>query len=156
MIKKLWEKIWLSKRKNDFEFDTVKDINSHFRLEGEKLKALPALYISRQFGKTNDLLSEIFNCSEVEKKCIEIQWKNISHLNTLLSMKKKGITCWDDKTEKVYDDEIVNQMYKFDISVVITFGSAGRKAWQSEEKWISPYDRTDACDRLCGAFCKKT
>lgn len=118
LIKKQWEKIWLSKRTNDFEFEAVKDINIHFRLEGEKLKALPALYISRQFGKANDLLFEIFNCSEIEKKCIDIQWKNISHLNALISMKKKGITCWDDK---VYDDEIVKQMYKFDISVVITF-----------------------------------
>lgn len=81
-------------------------------------ESLPALYISRQFGKANDLLFEIFNCSEIEKKCIDIQWKNISHLNALISMKKKGITCWDDK---VYDDEIVKQMYKFDISVVITF-----------------------------------
>ena len=46
LIKKQWEKIWLSKRTNDFEFEAVKDINIHFRLEGEKLKALPALYIS--------------------------------------------------------------------------------------------------------------
>lgn len=121
LIKKQWEKIWLSKRTNDFEVEAVKDINIHFRLEGEKLKALPALYISRQFGETNDLLSEIFNCSEIEKKCIDIQWKNISHLNTLILMKKKGITCWDDKADKVYHDEIVKQMYKFDISVVITF-----------------------------------
>lgn len=47
--------------------------------------------------------------------------EKLSHLNTLISMKKKGITYWNDKVDKVYDDEIVKQMYKFDISVVITF-----------------------------------
>lgn len=121
LIKKQWEKIWMSKRNNDFKFDKVKDIDIHFRLEGEKLKALPTLYSSRQFGTTNCALSEIFNCSDVEEKCIEIQCKNISNLNTLISMKKEGITCWNDKAEKVYKSEIVKQMYKFDISVVITF-----------------------------------
>ena len=121
-IKEQWKKVWLSKRNNDFKLDKVKDIDIHFRLEGEKLKALPALYISRQFGKTNELLDKIFNlnCSEIEEKCIDIQWKNISYLNTLLSMKKKGITCWDNMADKVYEAEIVKQMCKFDISVVIT------------------------------------
>lgn len=32
LIKKHWEKIWLSKRTNDFEVEAVKDINIHFRL----------------------------------------------------------------------------------------------------------------------------
>lgn len=51
LIKKQWEKIWLSKTKNNFEFDVVKDINSHFKLEGEKLKALPVFILADNLEK---------------------------------------------------------------------------------------------------------
>ncbi|MCQ5141454.1 CHAT domain-containing protein [Enterocloster bolteae] len=120
LIKKQWEKISQLNGKNDFKFNPVKDLDIHYRLEGEKLKALPVLFISRQFGKTTDLLSEIYNCTDVEKKCIDIQWKNISHLNTLNSMNDMGITHWDDKANKIYDKEFINEARKFDISVVVT------------------------------------
>ncbi len=119
LIKKQWNELWMYNKSEDF--DKMNDINIHFRLEKEYLKALPVLFLSRQYGKANDLLSEIYNTIDIEKKCIDIQWKNISHLNTLISMNNQGITSWDDYAVRIYDDIQIIEASKFNISAVITF-----------------------------------
>lgn len=128
LLKMQWEQLWSHYQENDFDFDKVPDMDIHFWLHEEKLKALPVLFLSRQYGAVNELLNSIFNCSDIEEKCVDIQWKNISHLNTLVAMGRQGITAWDQTANKIYDEIRLEEMSKFNISVVITF--PGVSKWQ--------------------------
>ena len=126
MIKKQWNQLWQHTKTEDFNM--VNDINTHFWLYAEKLKVLPVLFLSRQFGRTNDVLSKIFNSTDLEKDCTNIQWTNISHLNTLISMGSKGITSWDKNLfRNLYKETLITETHKLNISVVITFPGISKK-----------------------------
>lgn len=124
LVKMHWNQLWQHRRTDNF--NVVKDINTHFWLHAEKLKALSVLFLSRQYGRANDLLSKIFNSTDIEKECIYIQWKNVSHLNTLISMGSTGITSWDEKANDLYTETYKEEADKFNFSVVITFPGVSR------------------------------
>lgn len=119
LIKEHWDILWKNNKSDDFQ--KVRDIDIHYKLENEYLKALPVLFLSRQYGETNDTLSEVYNSTDIEEKCADIQRKNIARLNTLIAMGNKGITTWDNQASKLYDSIIMTELSKFNVSIVITF-----------------------------------
>lgn len=116
LVKVQWNQLWQHSKTD--KVTVVNDINTHCWLKTEKLKALPVLFTNRQFGNTNELLSRIFNCTDIDKECLSIQWENASRLNALVLMRRKGITSWD---ENLYKETLIEEAKKPNVSVVVTF-----------------------------------
>ena len=125
LLKVFWNKLIEIHKPNDF--DTVKDIDKHFLLENEYLKALPLLDLDRQFSTIDNTLNKIVNTENLEKECINIQWNNKVRLNTLVNMSNHGIDIKRDNFEDVYNQTYQLESQKFDVSVVITFPGVSKK-----------------------------
>lgn len=117
-IKNMWNFLWMNCKAK--EFNKVDDIDVHFKLDNDFLKALPILFRSRQLGIINDVLSKIFNTNDFEKECLEVQWKNAVNLKALVSLNNQGVTPLD-YDEKKYINLLSVEARKFDISVIVTF-----------------------------------
>lgn len=121
----IWNK--LQKECTLQEFRPIVHINSHFILKDECLKALPLLYLDRQFDQLDHTLSKIYNSQDIEKDCIQMQLKNKTKLNTLISMSNSGITIENINFSEIYKKTYKLEYSKFDVSVVITFPGVSKK-----------------------------
>ena len=119
LLEKLWMELW---QKSKTEGETiVPDMDIQHILRDEYIKALPTLFYSRQFGRTDEFLSRIHNSTNsVEEDCVAAHWNYTVHLKTLVSMQNQRNTEWNDLTEQIYIKEHEKATKEFGISVVIT------------------------------------
>ena len=95
LLEKLWMELW---QKSKTEGETiVPDMDIQHILRDEYIKALPTLFYSRQFGRTDEFLSRIHNSTNsVEEDCVAAHWNYTVHLKTLVSMQNQRNTEWND------------------------------------------------------------
>lgn len=93
----------------------MQDIEKHFLLENEHLKALPLLDLARQFSTIDDTLNKIFNSENVEKECINIQWRNKIRLNTLVNISNQGMNIERSNLKDIYKKTYDLELQKFDV-----------------------------------------
>lgn len=62
------------------------NIDEQYIFEGEYLKALTLLFLARQYNNIGEVLSKIYNSSNLEEKCIEMHWKQNTKQNTLMEI----------------------------------------------------------------------
>lgn len=116
LLKKLWMALW--EKCKTTEYPIVPNIEIQHILSGEHLKALPALFLSRQFCETDTFLAQIYSSMDVEKDCIASQCEYIVRLNALIAMHKQGVREWDSL---LYETEWEKALSKLELSIVITF-----------------------------------
>lgn len=116
LLKKLWMDLWEHSKAGGYPI--VPNIEVQQILSGERLKALPALFLRRQFCGTSAFLDRICSSMDVERDCIVAQLEHTTHLQTLISMRKQGIVKWDPQLYKKEQEKVIAELK---ISVVITF-----------------------------------
>lgn len=124
LLKDLWMKLWQMCRTEDEEI--VRDIEVQHILHGEYLKALPALFYSRQFGQADQFLSKIYNSHSIEQDCVTAQWHNMAHLGTLLLLQSQGVT-EHTLTKQVYTAAHEKASAEVGLSVVITLPGVAKQ-----------------------------
>lgn len=62
MIKKIWEE--LIKREGVGKDKLVQDAGKHYYLKGSRLKALPVVFMARQYGRVDDVLQRIYAATD--------------------------------------------------------------------------------------------
>lgn len=128
LLKMQWKELWNYCQHNYPNFNKVPDLDIQFLLHEERIKALPAVFFSRQYGHTQKLIESMSGCSDVEKECIKKQWHNIVHLKTLVAMRHQGIVTWNQTADLIYEKIRIKEMNKENVSVVLTF--PGVPSWQ--------------------------
>lgn len=118
LLKKQWNELYNYTQNQDY--DVVSDINIHYWLNNEYLKALPLMFLARQYGNTNEILQKVFNAINVEAKCIELQYRQIAHQNTLMDLHELGFHDLDSASLR-YEEKYLNEMKAGSLNVVITF-----------------------------------
>lgn len=101
-------------------YSSITDIDTQLILRDEYIKALPTLFLSRQFGDVNNFLSKIYNCENLEDAIIQSHWCYLARLNTLVSLGKQGVTTAEEFAERhkeQYEKEFESQR----VNLVITF-----------------------------------
>lgn len=124
LLKRQWHELWnLSNQENLKKID---NIDKQYLLKGEYTKALPLLFLGRQYNQTDQLLQKVYNSSCIERTCIELQRGQITHQNTLMEIHKKGIH-EITKAEKIYESVYKEELQKRDMNVVITFPGVSKQ-----------------------------
>lgn len=124
LLKEHWIK--LSDRLKPDGYERISNIYDQYLLKDEYIKALPLFFLARQYKNIDEMLQHIYNTSNIEKTCIEVQWKQITKQNTYMEMYKRGIRDIEI-AEKVYNDIYIKQAEKFDMNVVITFPGVSKQ-----------------------------
>lgn len=128
LLKNIWATLWENCKSE--EYDAVPDLDIQHILQGDHIKALPTLFIARQFGRTDDLLSKVYNSSDMESALISSHWNYLAHLNTLISLTNRGVSEWNAATVDLYEKGITKEMEKLRPSVVITFPGISKRQTQ--------------------------
>ena len=124
LLKKQWNELYNYTQNKDYEM--VSDINIHYWLKNEYLKALPLMFLARQYGNTNEVLQEVFNSINVEEKCVELQYRQIAHQRTLMNLHESGIHDLESASLR-YDGIYLEEMKAGSLNVVITFPGIPKK-----------------------------
>lgn len=125
LLKTLWMELWQTCKTDASSI--VPDIGVQHILRGERLKALPALFFSRQFQQTDGFLMRIYNSTDVEKDCIKAQWNYTARLQALASMRAQGVAVWSEAAGRLYEQELKKAAARSGVSVVITFPGVARR-----------------------------
>lgn len=110
LLKTLWNN--LHKQHKLKGYSTVRDIDAQLILRDEYIKALPTLFLSRQFGEINNFLTKIYNSDNLEDAIIQSHWYYLARLNTLVSLGKQGVTTAEElakRRKEQYEKEFKSQ-----------------------------------------------
>lgn len=118
ILKKHWGE--LSNKLKNNKYEKLLNIDEQYIFEGEYLKALTLLFLARQYNNIGEVLSKIYNSSNLEEKCIEMHWKQNTKQNTLMEIQKRKISDYE-KVKKVYRELYKEEAHKFSLNIVITF-----------------------------------
>lgn len=118
LLKKQWNELYNYTQNKDY--DVVSDINIHYWLKNEYLKALPLMFLARQYGNTKEVLHEVFNAIDVEEKCVELQYRQIAHQSTLMNLHESGFHDLESASLR-YEEKFLEEMKVASFNVVITF-----------------------------------
>ena len=114
----LWKNLYEIHR--SAEYSVIPNIAKQFVLRGEQLKALPTLFLSRQFDGCEDFLSKIFNSTDLDSTIIQSHWNYLARLHTLISLGEQGITTLD-AFKKLYKKQFDEEFSKLLVNTIITF-----------------------------------
>ena len=89
-------------------------------LRDEYIKALPTLFLSRQFGDANNFLAKIYNSENLEDAIIQSHWHYLARLNSLVSLGKQGVTTAEELVER-YEEQYEKEFKSQRVNLVITF-----------------------------------
>lgn len=118
LLKILWNNLNSHYKLNGHS--VVRDINTQLVLHDEYLRALPTLFLSRQFGDVNNFLSKIYNSENLEDAIIQSHRYYLARLNTLVSLGEQGVTTAEEfakRHKEQYEKEYESQR----VNIVITF-----------------------------------
>lgn len=118
LLKMLWEDLYKHCKLENYS--EVKNIDVHFILRDEKLKALPTLFLSRQFGDINNFFERIYNSKNLEDSIIQSHWHYLTRLNTLISLGEQGVVTAEELSSK-YEEQFDKEFKKIKVNTVITF-----------------------------------
>lgn len=118
----LLETQWINlyKQNKSHKYPILPNINHHFLLKDELLKALPTLFLSRQFNDTHNFFTKIYNSTDPESTIIQSHWNYLSRLNTLISLSEQGVTTLE-ALRKMYDGQFEKEFSKLQVNTIITF-----------------------------------
>ena len=118
ILKEHWVK--LSDRLKQNEYNKISNISNQYFFKEEYLKALPLLFLARQYNNIDRILQQIYNSLNIKKECIEAHWRQNTKQSTLMEIHRRGI--FDFETvKKIYDDVYEKEAKKFNLNIVITF-----------------------------------
>ena len=118
LLETLWIKLY--EQNKSHKYPILPNINHHFLLKDELLKALPTLFLSRQFNDTHKFLTKIYNSTDLESTIIQSHWNYLSRLNTLISLSEQGVTTVA-ALEKLYDGQFEKVFSELQVNTIITF-----------------------------------
>lgn len=124
LLKTLWEK--LQENYKSEEYSALSNIGTPIILQNEYLKALPTLFLSRQFQDVDSFLQKIYNSNDVEETIITSHWNYLSRLNTLFSLNKQGVTT-PEEMNLLYEKQFKKEFDNLKVNVVITFPGIPKK-----------------------------
>lgn len=128
LLKRVWMSLWQGNESE--EYPIVPDIDVQHILCDEQIKALPSLFVARQFKSTDEFLAKVYNSDSIEKELIQMHWSYMSRLNALISMINQGVCEGNEVTTDVYWERFEKESEKLQLSVVITFPGIPRKQKQ--------------------------
>lgn len=67
--------------------EKLADIDKQYLLDGEKQLVLPALFMARQYEKSDYVYNSVFNSVNIFETCTNLIWKQLLHHNALMSCK---------------------------------------------------------------------
>lgn len=111
------------------EYPVIPNIEKQFVLRGEHLKALPTLFLSRQFDGCEDFLSKIFNSTDLDDTIIQSHWNYLARLHTLISLGEQGITTLA-AMEQLYQQQFNKEFSELQANIVITFSGIPKRQMQ--------------------------
>ncbi|SEL98306.1 CHAT domain-containing protein [Butyrivibrio sp. ob235] len=119
-INDIWQK--LIEREGLAAEEIVLDIDKHYLLRGECLKALPVVFLARQYGCVDRVIGTIDASSpeRVDDVIAEIYAKIKNHNNALVSLRNKGVDSLTEETYYIVDEEEERQKGIFRANVVMT------------------------------------
>lgn len=118
LLKTLWNN--LHEQYKLKRYSAVRNIDTQLILRDEYIKALPTLFLSRQFGYINNFLTKVYNSESLEDVIIQSHWHCLAQLNTLVTLGKQGVTTGEELTEH-YDEQYQKEVNSQGVNVVITF-----------------------------------
>lgn len=124
LLKEQWLK--LSKCAKQDGYEKISDIDNQYLLKGDYIKALPLLFLARQYKNVDETFQKIYNTSNVEKTCIELQWRQTTKQNTYMEIHRRGIHDIEG-AEKIYENIYLDEAKKLDMNVVITFPGVSKQ-----------------------------
>jgi len=117
LLKTLWNN--LQKQYKLKGYSTVRDIDTQLILRDEYIKALPTLFLSRQFGEINNFLAKIYNSDNLEDVIIQSHWNYLARLSTLVSLGKQGVTT-SEELAKLHKEQYKKEVKSQRVNVVFT------------------------------------
>lgn len=102
------------------EYSALSNLGTHVILKNEHLKALPTLFLSRQFNEPDGFLSKVYNSEDLEGTIIQSHWNYMSRLNTLVVLGKQGVTTLEDM-ELLYQKQHEKEFKDLQVNVIVTF-----------------------------------
>ena len=118
LLKTLWNNLYEQYKLKGYSI--VRNIDTQLILRDKYIKALPTLFLGRQFGDVNSFLTKIYNSENLEDAIIQSHWHYLARLNSLVSLGKQGVTTAEElaeRCEEEYEKEFKSQR----INLVITF-----------------------------------
>lgn len=116
-LKEHWRKLGDGLKNNGYSM--ISNINNQYIFKGEYLKALPLLFLARQYNNIDEILLRIYNSLNIEKECIEAHWRQTTKQSAFMEIRRRGIL--DIETnEKIYEDVYEKEAKKFNLNIVIT------------------------------------
>ena len=118
LLKTLWNNLHEQYKLKGYS--VVRNIETQLILRDEYIKALPTLFLSRQFGDVNNFFAKIYNSENLEDAIVQSHWHYLARLNSLVSLGKQGVTTAEElaeRYEKQYEKEFKNQR----VNLVIAF-----------------------------------
>lgn len=118
----LLETLWINlyEQNQSHKCPVLPNINHHFLLKDELIKALPTLFLSRQFNDTHNFLTKIYNSTDLENTIIQSHWNYLSRINTLLALGEQGVTTLA-AMEKLYAGQYEKEFSELQANMIITF-----------------------------------
>ena len=118
LLKTLWNNLHEHYKLKGYA--AVRNIDTQLILRDEYIKALPTLFLSRQFGDVNDFLAKIYNGESLEDAIIQSHWYYLARLNTLVSLGNQGVTTAEELAER-YKEQYEKEFKSQRVNLVITF-----------------------------------
>lgn len=94
LLSLLWKDLY--KYFKSSEYSALSNLGTQVVLKNEYLKALPTLFLSRQFNEPDGFLSNVYNSTDLDDTIITAHWNYMSRLNTLVSLGKQGVKTLED------------------------------------------------------------
>lgn len=124
LLREQW--ISLSNYSKQDGYEKLFSLDNQYLLKGEYIKALPLLFLLRQYKNLNEMYQKIYNTSNIEKTCIEIQWKQTTKQNTYMEIHRRGIHDIEN-AKKIYEEVYRDEAKKLDMNIVITFPGVSKQ-----------------------------
>lgn len=117
LIKDLWA--GLIEREGVGEDELVKDAGKHYYLEGSRLKALPVVFMARQYGRVDNVLQKIYAAADHDlDRIIYAEYAGLKIENNIwVELNNQGCK---DVTGDLYRAEEKRQNERFRPNVVLT------------------------------------
>lgn len=111
---------WMTLKKDisNISYD-VMDLLPQYLMAGETTKVLPLMFLARQYNNVETILQKVYNTQYVEKICMEEQWKQVAHQNTLIKLKERNIV--EEELIEEYEYKYRQELQNDNLEVVITF-----------------------------------